>query len=1252
MSDCFKKNNLILPGTRQDQRMQTALDPSYVLADERSLAELLVFISKYAELINYYAFKTSTQNNYIIDGDWKPLIVSDEAFNYAGISVTPYSLPNITFYKYINLYETGSTDVKRKNAYRVLWDVLFSLYKDIDNFYTALPLSMSLHNDVSVEISNGLKTDMGITANAYLNDAVVIPGCNLQIATSATDDDYKFSFGKDLLTGKFNNIWIDENLDNTATTWFDYINNMLLNDAPAKDFFNFFTIANDFDKIDYSTIQLKQIFKRAFEAYTRIITKANDYLQNSLQNNSAHNAHHGLMLAFLKLFDVVRVDMNAFTQKHLEYYYNRVLQINPAPAVPDAAHIIFEPAKNITSHLIEEDTALNAGKDGIGKLMLYDTEEAIVINQTKIEQLKTLFVKPGSAAGSIENIYASPVANSADGKGAPFTGEDLSWKGFGDDLNDAAFGFYIASPVLHLTEGTRIVDFVFTTDAAGIAKANALLKPAIIKMFSFFFSGEKKWEQLIIDDSLIADFNCELDYTSPFGTNTFNIKLTLLPQCKAVVGYDAFKCEGNLNTSYPVIKFVLNQAEPGAYEKLKNISITQINITTTVSEITNLSLQNDLGVLDATKPIQLFGPNPKISSAFYIGHPELEYKMISLFDITFKWLDYNTNLQEYYKYKIANAFKYYNVADADPVPNNSSFKASVDVIRNKAWKNLSTGYSIFEDGQRTIMSVSVSGLAKALIKSESFLNGILSFSPQTQNGFLKLTLNAPRYAFGHSTWPALFAQQTAAVVNGASANTVPNPPYTPTLESITLKYTATQQINLNTTDYNIDQGQFFHIMPFGIKETNENVTLLPSFKSEVKQPDNSLLIKPLESAVFIGISNTIFNQNISLLFQVSEGTEDISLDTPTVSWNYLSTDGWKNLNQSSATDAKNYLLSDATNNLVKSGIVKFQVPVDANTKATELQTDLLWISASIENNSLALPRMLAVLSNAVKVTFSNNNNDPEHLALPLPPNKITKLYESDSAVRKINQPYPSFSGKKTESGNKFYARVSERLRHKHRAITIWDYERLVLNEFPQVYMVKCLNHTGYEKDCNTNTGKYRENLPGNVMLVTIPFVTNLQSGDKFQPALSAALRTGITNFIQGADNANTCNKYVKALNCGLVKFKVENPKYETIKVSCKIKVKQCFDKNFCRNQLLTDLNHFLSPWLTGDTTKINFGGRLHVSQVIYFIEQLSYIDYVTNVTIEHRDESGVLNIAEPSFAVTTTSKSVLTSNRIHDISLL
>lgn len=1269
MSDsCFKKNDLIIAGTRLDERFPEALDPSFVLPDERSIADLLVFISNFSGLLNYYALSGDDQQEYKTDGTWKPLIQSDEAFNYAGISITPFSLPNKTFYKYVNLYETGSTGNRRNAAFRVLWDVLFSVYKDINTFYTALPVYMPLRSEVAAEINNGLITDFKLAAGAYLNDSVAIPSVDLQISTDPADDEYKFRFAQSVISGDFDIIWIDKLLAPSATAWNQYITALKASPDLAKSFFNFTGLAQDFDRIDYSTLQLKQIFKRAFEAYARIIAKANGYLQNSLQNNSSHFAHHGLMLAFLKLFGVLQADMNEFTRKHLEYYYNRVLQINPAPAVPDSAHIVFDPAKNTHTHLIAKNTPLNAGKDATGRLLLYNTDNEIVISQAKVEQLKTVYLEPGKD-GKITRVYASAIANSMDGKGADFNGPDTSWKGFGDirldpvtkaEINTAQLGFYIASPVLHLTEGKRIINFVFSTDASGFTKANKIASQDFRKLFLISFSGEKQWETLIIEDTDVTGYNCHLEYSANPADNSFTIQLTLFPDCKPLVGFDASVCDGNLDTIFPVVKFVLNQdLEQGAYESFRDISISKINIIVEAQDMTGLSLQNDLGMADASKPVQPFGPIPKKNSSFYIGHPELEHKLITSFNIYLQWLDLNPNLETYYSYthpKLSGAIVNYITESYVPgVTSNNSFLIKTDFLRNKEWRPGDVPEdSLFKNGPIPI-SFSGSPLKAASDKPLSYKNGSVLITTGTQNGFLRLTLSAPADAFGHSLWPMLFAQQTVALTNDPNIahNTIPKPPYTPLLQSVKLNYSAAGEINFTEDKYKPEDGQFSLLMPFGIKEENQKVTLLPVFKLQKKAVDGTMSLLQAESAVFVGISHAEINQSISLLLQMNEGTEDISVNTPDVTWNYLSKEGWKNFDQK--------FLADSTSGLLKPGIIKFQVPGDINKGTTELPADLLWIMAAVEHKdpvnktmqvpSNGLPKILAIYGNAVKATFADHGNDPEHLGTALPANSISKLYIADSAVKKVNQPFASFGGKKIEEGSKFYTKVSERLRHKHRAITIWDYERLVLNEFNEVYMVKCLNHTGYQKDCKApaEKGHYKENLPGNVLLVPVPFVTNLQAGNIFQPALSAAKLADIKNFIHGSDSASSCNKNANALHCQLATLVVENPLYETIQVNCKIMVKDCLDQLFYKVQLVEDLNKFLSPWINGDAAKINFGGKLHASQVIYFIEQLDYIDYVTNLTIEHKSGDDVLNANEPSLAVASTSRSVLTSFGSHII---
>ncbi len=74
---------------------------------------------------------------------------------------------------------------------------------------------------------------------------------------------------------------------------------------------------------------------------------------------------------------------------------------------------------------------------------------------------------------------------------------------------------------------------------------------------------------------------------------------------------------------------------------------------------------------------------------------------------------------------------------------------------------------------------------------------------------------------------------------------------------------------------------------------------------------------------------------------------------------------------------------------------------------------------------------------------------------------------------------------------------------------------------------------------------------------------------------------------------------------------VTNAQYETIEVSIRVALRPDFaDKDFYKLQLDKDLRGFLSPWLAEGGAAPAFGGRLRRSELIRFVEELPYIDYV------------------------------------------
>ena len=63
------------------------------------------------------------------------------------------------------------------------------------------------------------------------------------------------------------------------------------------------------------------------------------------------------------------------------------------------------------------------------------------------------------------------------------------------------------------------------------------------------------------------------------------------------------------------------------------------------------------------------------------------------------------------------------------------------------------------------------------------------------------------------------------------------------------------------------------------------------------------------------------------------------------------------------------------------------------------------------------------------------------------------------------------------------------------------------------------------------------------------------------------------------------------------------------------------DEQFYLNQLQEDIKKFLSPWAYAETAKIVFGVELHQNILVKYLEELDYVDYVSNLVITHQNVS-------------------------------
>jgi hypothetical protein len=210
-------------------------------------------------------------------------------------------------------------------------------------------------------------------------------------------------------------------------------------------------------------------------------------------------------------------------------------------------------------------------------------------------------------------------------------------------------------------------------------------------------------------------------------------------------------------------------------------------------------------------------------------------------------------------------------------------------------------------------------------------------------------------------------------------------------------------------------------------------------------------------------------------------------------------------------------------------------------------------------------------------------------------------------------------------------RASERLRHKHRCITPWDYERVVLEAFPRVHRVKCLPHARGDGHWLT---------PGHVLLVVVPDLRNDNARDPLQPRTDAWTLDAIKKHVEAR-----AGMHLKG------RINVRNPSYQKVRLDFKAKFQRGFEANEYAKVLRAELTAFLSPWAFDAKVPISFGGVLYKSVLLNFVEERPYVDYVADFKLysyadleEHGPDLGEVRARTPD--------AILVSDTRHDIEVL
>lgn len=783
------------------------------------------------------------------------------------------------------------------------------------------------------------------------------------------------------------------------------------------------------------------------------------------------------------------------------------------------------------------------------------------------------------------------------------------WKTFGqvaehEGLKRGRLGFAIASPILNLEGGRRTITLTLGFASFGFAENLDQLKagleqeldPNRVPLQFLISTAEEmlalKPVKLVCGKADLATFPHERPYE-----NAIQVELEISPELPPI---SPLQTPDSIS-KWPVLQAILTDlAQEGTddldkqYELFQKLQLIDVHLAVDVREVKNIKLQHDEGEPDVKKPFEAFGSDPGVGNSLYLTHPELARKRLDSLSIEFDWMNLPENgLGEHYK-------TYRELAETKDSSNQPLFPFTIPIKDNDDFKvkvyfrDGHLNYDLSLDGALSLFpGEDANPKSKKLIQLEptKALEDKLKYQRKPEMSEQDSVLEYERYfqlelmhpGFQQDIYPIL---QSAKPSIEEHKNKILFPPYLPVLKQIQFAYRAHTEYKLSEGRAS-DQDQLFHLLPTGynLLELEDNIGEIPRQDEDRSDsdPEPGYYLIPrfdYQGALYIGLEGLNPPQSLSLLFQLAEGSNNPRLKASKVDWHYLSGTGWKSLEDGQ-------LHADETRGLLTSGIIHFNIPADTSVDHSILPKGVHWLRAKVDQNPDSINDTIGIHSQAIKAVFIDQENSLEHYKQPLPAESIEQTVDPIPGLASVLQPYPAFGGKAPEESNFFYTRLSERLRHKQRALTMWDYERLVLEQFPEIHRVKAL-HADWQENPNDI---------GAVQLILLPSIRGKQLFDPFEPRVSQDLLQKVLAFIQ-------------PLAPSFVKVRVANPDFYYLVVKVEVRFHDNSNPGYYLDLLNRELREYLSPWMADDASDIVFGGEIYESVIVNFIENRSYVDFI------------------------------------------
>ena len=623
----------------------------------------------------------------------------------------------------------------------------------------------------------------------------------------------------------------------------------------------------------------------------------------------------------------------------------------------------------------------------------------------------------------------------------------------------------------------------------------------------------------------------------------------------------------------PELEIVLSpNARFNAASMLEPYILESVDLAVQAQGLSRVLAFGDTGPLDVAQPFYPFGVQPRAGAALLVGCPELARKSVRRIGVTVEWADLPASGDG-----LGEIYAAYGDDFEPPDP-----LLAASYLTQDGWKALGEATVRMFCREPTTRAFASDVRFEARIPGDSnppgygFDAAAFKRRQDVRAGLLRLELVGREDPFGHAVYPIALSRAMRPRYIPFFQPGTPRPPYTPRVAGVRLDYAARTRILVAAPSGGAGEERIVQLGPFG------EVEIAPAQQRAAAGfcPD-----RIADGALLVRLAGPNLSGRISLLFRTEDASHRRRVSRPArVSVKYLTALGWADL-------PPERIVSDSTDRLMRTGLVTLDLPNDAALESSEMPGRGMWLAFCADELLDDFPRLAALQTNAGCAerdlsASAADESDGGPAAL-----KTLALDPPIPGVIAAVQVGMTFGSAAPETDRAFRTRMAERLRHRGRAVTPWDVERLVLEAFPEVWKAKCLPAFSSEPGAGGAAGS---EAAGAAVVTVVPHPPS----DRL-----ARPEQGRTFDIL---TLRSIAAMLARVSSPFAKIEVRNPSFERLQIRCAARFDASADGGALAQRLKLDVSRYLSVW-TASGRLGGFGWSTNIGDVGGFILSRDYV---------------------------------------------